>query len=167
MNLPHGGTPYLPWTCPTAEQLSHRGPAPLGNTLLTVDLPHSGTPYSPWTCPTGEHPTHRGPAPPGNTLLTVDLPHSGTVEHRRTLQNTLLTLDQPHVGRRPLEKLHGEATNTRRTDKATYRLNWRRVRCSENYKFVILTYLQFKRLPISADLWEELAPDRVGGRTSL
>ena len=74
VNLPHRGTPYSLWTCPTAEHLSHLWPSPPWNKLLTLDLPHRGTRYSPRTCPTAEHPTHRGPAPPPNTLLTLDLP---------------------------------------------------------------------------------------------
>ena len=35
-----------------AKHSTHRGPAPLQITLLTVDLPHHGKPYSLWTCPT-------------------------------------------------------------------------------------------------------------------
>ena len=47
--LPHHGTPYSLWTCPTEEHTTHSGPAPPRSTLLTVDLPHHGTPYTPLT----------------------------------------------------------------------------------------------------------------------
>ena len=66
MDLPNCGTPYSLWTCPTVENLTHCGPAPPLNTLLTLDLLNRGTPYSLWACP------------PLNTLLNMDLPHRGT-----------------------------------------------------------------------------------------
>ena len=40
-------------------QPTHRGPAPLRNTLLTVARPHRGTSYSLWTYPTAEGATSR------------------------------------------------------------------------------------------------------------
>ena len=96
--MPNQGTHYSPWTCPITEHLTHHGPAPPWNTLLSVDLPHRGRPkypwtfplrnsliivvlphrgirYPPWTVPPAEHPTHRGPFPMQSTLLNSDFPH--------------------------------------------------------------------------------------------
>ena len=74
VDLPHHWTPYTLWTCPTAEQPAHCGPASPKNTLLTLDLPHCGTPYSLWTCRITEHCIPREPTPTRNTLFTRDLP---------------------------------------------------------------------------------------------
>ena len=93
MNLLHRGILYSPWTFPTVKHPTHRGPAPLRNTLLTVELLHRWSPYWPCTCLTGEYPTHCEPAPPWNTLLTVEIPHCGTPGSPWTCStcNTLVT----------------------------------------------------------------------------
>ena len=99
-----------------AEHPTHREPAPLRKTLLTVDLPHCGTPHSPWTFNIAKHPTHCGLASQGNTLLTFDLP-TVDLQHCKTPfslwtcptvefpihcgpappRNTLLTFDLPQM----------------------------------------------------------------------
>ena len=82
---PQSGTPYLLWTCLTAEHHTHHGPASL------------------WTFLTAEDPTHLGHAPPQNTLFTLDLPHRGTTEGSTHYgptppRNILLTMDMPNLG---------------------------------------------------------------------
>ena len=43
-DLVYCGTPYSPWTGPTAEHPTHHRPEPPRHTLLTMDLPHVKNP---------------------------------------------------------------------------------------------------------------------------
>ena len=133
-DLPHRRTPYSPWTCPTADHPTHRGPAPPQNTLLIVDLPHRGIPNSPWTLPTAEHPTHCGPAPQWKTLLTKDLPHRGTPYSPWTWP----TAKHPtHLGPAYIEHpKHWNNMHLMAWQHTTHRLNWPRGRCCENTAFI-------------------------------
>ena len=103
--------PYSPWTCPTLENPIHLWPAPLWNTLPTLDLTHSRTPYSPIT------------SPPRNNLLIVDLPHCQTpnldLPHLPSGPNYLLkeTLKLNCKGREETDIRH-------QTDIPTHRTNW-------------------------------------------
>ena len=144
MHLPKRGSPYSPWTCPTAEHPTQYGPAHCSTSywLLTCpiekypthqDLPHRGKPNSMWSSPLQ------------NILLIVDLPHKETSytpwtfptaenpSHRGTTlqRNTLFIMDLSDLklcyrvcfdlGNFPLWRGNNSQTHIQ-TNIATYRL---------------------------------------------